>query len=87
MENHYLIESLQAQGFEVTMPEGFDASKLDEVIENAPSIEGMRTGLARVKSERDQFKQSLTDQQAAAEQAMTRELDEEIGNCTWVLQY
>ena len=77
MTDHYLIESLQAQGFEVKSPEGFDASKLDEVIENAPSIEGMRTGLARVKSERDQFKQSLTDQQAAAEQAKREKLETE----------
>ena len=37
----------------------------------------MRTGLARVKSERDQFKQSLTDQQAAAEQAKREKLEAE----------
>ncbi|AUR92863.1 coil containing protein [Vibrio phage 1.178.O._10N.286.45.E12] len=77
MTDHYLIETLQAQGFEVKAPEDFDASKLDEVIENAPQIEGLRSGLNRVKSERDQFKQSLTDQQAAAEQAKRERLEAE----------
>ncbi|AUR97004.1 coil containing protein [Vibrio phage 1.236.O._10N.261.52.C4] len=77
MTDHYLIETLQAQGFEVKAPEDFDASKLDEVIENAPQIEGLRSGLNRVKSERDQFKQSLTDQQAAAEQAKREKLEAE----------
>ena len=77
MTDHYLIETLQAQGFEVKVPEDFDASKLDEVIENAPQIEGLRSGLNRVKSERDQFKQSLTDQQAAAEQAKREKLEAE----------
>lgn len=77
MENHYLIESLQSQGFEVTMPEGFDASKLDEVIENAPSLDGMRKGLQRTKDELTQLKTEREEISRQAEQAKREQLESE----------
>ena len=75
MTDHYLIETLQAQGFEVKAPEDFDASKLDEVIENAPSLDGMRKGLQRTKDELTQLKTEREEISRQAEQAKREKLE------------
>ncbi|CAM0053037.1 hypothetical protein VPHF89G1_0020 [Vibrio phage F89 g1] len=77
MTDHYLIETLQAQGFEVKAPEDFDASKLDEVIENAPSLDGMRKGLQRTKDELTQLKTEREEISRQAEQAKREKLEAE----------
>lgn len=74
---HYILEQLQAQGFEVKAPEGFDASTLDAVIENAPQTEGLRNGLNRTKTELQGLKSEQEELGRRAEQAKREQLESE----------
>ena len=74
---HYILEQLQANGFEVNVPEDFDVSKLDAVIENAPQTEGLRNGLNRTKTELSALKETMSEAERAAEQAKREKLEAE----------
>lgn len=74
---HYILEQLQANGFEVTAPEDFDVSKLDAVIENAPQTDGLRKGLERTKTELQGLKTEREEIERAAEQAKREKLEAE----------
>lgn len=74
---HYILEQLQANGFEVKAPEDFDASKLDAVIENAPQTDGLRKGLERTKTELQGLKTEREEIERAAEQAKREKLEAE----------
>lgn len=74
---HYILEQLQASGFEVKAPEDFDVSKLDAVIENAPQTEGLRNGLNRTKTELSALKETMSEAERAAEQAKREKLEAE----------
>lgn len=74
---HYILEQLQANGFEVKAPDDFDASKLDAVIENAPQTEGLRNGLNRTKTELSTLKETMSEAERAAEQAKREKLEAE----------
>lgn len=74
---HYILEQLQANGFEVKAPEDFDVSKLDAVIENAPQTEGLRNGLNRTKTELSALKETMSEAERAAEQAKREKLEAE----------
>lgn len=75
--DHYILEQLQAAGFEVKAPEGFDATKLDAVIENAPQTDGLRKGLERTKTELQSLKTEREEIERAAEQAKREKLEAE----------
>lgn len=74
---HYILEQLQANGFEVKAPDDFDASKLDAVIENAPQTDGLRKGLERTKTELQGLKTEREEIERAAEQAKREKLEAE----------
>lgn len=74
---HYILEQLQANGFEVKAPEDFDVSKLDAVIENAPQTDGLRKGLERTKTELQGLKTEREEIERAAEQAKREKLEAE----------
>lgn len=74
---HYILEQLQANGFEVKAPDDFDVSKLDAVIENAPQTEGLRKGLERTKTELQGLKTEREEIERAAEQAKREKLEAE----------
>lgn len=74
---HYILEQLQANGIEVTVPEDFDATKLDAVIENAPQTDGLRKGLERTKTELQGLKTEREEIERAAEQAKREKLEAE----------
>ena len=75
--DHYILEQLQANGFEVKAPDDFDVSKLDAVIENAPQTEGLRNGLNRTKTELSALKETMSEAERAAEQAKREKLEAE----------
>lgn len=75
--DHYILEQLQANGFEVKAPEDFDVSKLDAVIENAPQTDGLRKGLERTKTELQGLKTEREEIERAAEQAKREKLEAE----------
>lgn len=74
---HYILEQLQANGFEVKAPDDFDVSKLDAVIENAPQTDGLRKGLERTKTELQGLKTEREEIERAAEQAKREKLEAE----------
>lgn len=75
--DHYILEQLQANGFEVKAPDDFDVSKLDAVIENAPQTDGLRKGLERTKTELQSLKTEREEIERAAEQAKREKLEAE----------
>lgn len=74
---HYILEQLQANGIEVNVPEDFDATKLDAVIENAPQTDCLRKGLERTKTELQGLKTEREEIERAAEQAKREKLEAE----------